>query len=315
MKITMNKTKEKLSIYAVLEKYEKHMMLNSFSQYTVDLVKRCFKNFNLFLDDENFLINDLSSDTIDDYILWLKEQGNKDTTINIKLSNLRMVFYWAMQKNYLEEFKINLIKEEKTIRKTYSERELTALLEKPDINKCLFGKYRDWVIVNFLLGTGSRSLTLLNVKIQDLDFDNNLITFTVTKNKTQMIVPMTMNLANVLTEYLTYRGGEPDNYLFCNARGEQITRAALKDAIRRYNKGCGVSTTSLHSYRHTFAKMFITNGGNLFVLQKLLGHKSIRSTQVYVNLLTNDLEKDYDKYNPLDVLINKNKKLHITMKK
>jgi integrase/recombinase XerD len=314
MKITMNKIKEELSINTVFKKYENHMLLNSFSMYTVDLVKRCYKNFNLFLDDENFLINDITSDVIDNYILWLRKQENKNTTINIKLSDLRMFFYWAMDKEYLNKFKINLVKEEKSIRKTYSEKELCELLKKPNIDKCIFGKYRDWVIVNFLLGTGARSLTLLNIKIKDLDFDNYLITFTTTKNKTPIIVPMAINLSNVLSEYLSYRKGNIDEYLFCNAYGEQLTRAALKDAIRRYNLQRGVSTTSLHSYRHTFAKMFITNGGNLFVLQKLLGHKSIRSTQVYVNLLTSDLEKDYDKYNPLDVILSKNKKDIIKMK-
>lgn len=311
----MTKNKERLNINSVFERYERHMTLNNFSPYTIKLVKRCYKDFMLFVDNDDFLIEDVTSDTIDDYILWLVKKENKDVTINIKLSDMRMFLYWAMEKGYLKEFKIKLVKEEKTIRKTYSENQLSALLEKPDVKTCTFIEYRSWVVVNFLLGTGARSMTTMHIKIEDVDFDNNLLTFTTTKNKSQMIVPMSINLSDILIEYLTYRGGEPNDYLFCDTKGQQVTRAGLRSSIYRYNKARGVDLTSLHSFRHTYAKMFIMNGGNLFVLQKLLGHKSIRSTQVYVNLLTDDLEKDYDKFNPLDVLMDKNKTKTIKMKR
>lgn len=276
MKITMNKIKEKVSINSIMEKYERHMVLNNFSQETIKLVKVIFNNFLLFLNDDNFLITNLDNEIIENYIMWLKEQENKNTTINIKLGSMRMFLYWAMKKEYCNEFKICLVKADKTIRKVYSENELNALLEKPNISKCLFSYYRDWVIVNFLLSTGARSNTLINIKIEHIDFDNNLIRFLITKNKTPQIVPMSINLAEILKEYLTYREGDSDDYLFCNVKGKQLTRNVLKDAIRRYNLKHGVALTSLHSYRHTFAKMFITNGGNLFVLQNLMAHSSIR---------------------------------------
>lgn len=311
----MIRNKEGLSINSAFERYERYMTLNNFSPYTINLVKRCYKDFMLFMGNDDFLIEDVTSDIKDDYILWLVKKGNKDITINNKLSDMRMFLYWAMEKRYLKKFKIKLVKEEKTIRRTYSENELSALLKKPDVKTCTFIEYRSWVVVNFLLGTGARSMTTMHIKIEDVDFDNNLLTFTTTKNKAQMIVPMSINLADILIEYLTYRGGEPNDYLFCDTKGQQVTRAGLKSSIYRYNKVRGVDLTSLHSFRHTYAKMFIMNGGNLFVLQKLLGHKSIRSTQVYINLLTHDLEKNYDKFNPLDALMDKNKTEIIKMRR
>ena len=71
-----------------------------------------------------------------------------------------------MNNQYLDKFKINLLKTEKPIKKTYTDKELRKLLKKPDLDKCNFAKYRNWVIVNFLLGTAVRSRTLRNMKVK-----------------------------------------------------------------------------------------------------------------------------------------------------
>jgi len=79
------------------------------------------------------------------------------------------------------------------------------------------------------------------------------------------------------------------------------------------NNKRGINKTSMYLFRHTFAKMFILNGGDVFRLQKILGHRSIEIFKEYVNMFTNDLKKDFDNFNPLEN-INKSKGKPIRIK-
>lgn len=177
---------------------------------------------------------------------------------------------YFMNNGFMEPFKIKLPKREKKIKETYTDQELERLLKKPDLKKCNFSEYRSWVLTNFLLGTGNRLSTISNIKIQDIDFDNSMILLSKTKNRTQQMVPLSQSLSVVLSEYLKYRQGEPDDYLFCNQYGGKMTKSGMESAIRRYNLSRGIRKTSLHAYRHTYAKTWVMEGGDIFRLQKLL---------------------------------------------
>jgi len=161
---------------------------------------------------------------------------------------------------YIEPFKITLLKAEKEIKETYTDSELMILLKKPKVSKCRFSEYRDWVFINYILATGNRLKTLINIKIHDIDFDNDTIILKKTKNKNQQIIPISNSLKIILLEYLRYRKGEENDYLFCNAKGEQLTRDSITSSISFYNRSRGIRKTSIHLFRHTFAKNWILNG-------------------------------------------------------
>ncbi|MPM76395.1 Tyrosine recombinase XerC [bioreactor metagenome] len=109
-------------------------------------------------------------------------------------------------------------------------------------------------------------------------------------------------LKQVLRRYVSQFRSEAtkDDYLFCNVGNQKLTSNALKCSIRSYNKSRGVNLTGVHAFRHTFAKNWIRNNGDVFSLQKILGHKSLEMTRRYVNMFSDDLKKDYDKYCPLE---------------
>jgi hypothetical protein len=79
-------------------------------------------------------------------------------------------------------------------------------------------------------------------------------------------------MCEILKEYLTYRKGEIDDYLFINAYGKQLTKGAFTKTIERYNTDRNINITSIHTFRHSFAKLYIKNSGDVFRLQKLLGN-------------------------------------------
>lgn len=270
------------------------------SDETIQYYERCYKSFANYL-GKDYLCEDIDSQTIDEYILYLKGTGKlKDITINTHLRGIRAILYYFMNNSYLEKFEITLIRYDKPIKETYTEEELAILLRKPDIKKCSFAEYRNWVIVNFAYGTAARVRTIVNIKIKDIDFYNGEICYSATKGRRQYIVPLSSTLEKIITEYLQYRTGEPDEYLFCNQFGEQMTKDSLKSAIYEYHKKRGIEKTGLHIYRHTFAKNWILNGGDIFRLQKILGHTTLEMVKEYVNMFGHDLKQDFDKFNPLE---------------
>ena len=184
---------------------------------------------------------------------------------------------------------------------TYTDDELIKLLQKPNLKTCKFVEYQCWVITNLLFSTGIRQRSLIHLKVEDIDFENRVLNVRVTKNRKVLLVPINNTLASILKEFLRHRQHKGnDDWLFCNVFGQQLVKSTCYNMLYQYNKGRGVQTTGIHRYRHTFAKQWIINGGNVVSLSRLLGHSNLTITQNYVNLLTSDLSKQVDEINLLD---------------
>lgn len=141
--------------------------------------------------------------------------------------------------------------------------------------------------------------------MKDIDFETNYVLLERTKNRKQQMIPLSRTIAMVLQEYLIYRIGTGDDYLFCSATGEQLTRFTFAQSIRRYNRNRGVMKTSVHLFRHTFANKWILAGGDIFRLQKILGHSSLEIVKEYVNMFNEDLKQDFDRFNPLEQMVSR----------
>ena len=255
------------------------------------------------------LIADVTETTIDDYILYKRSNTTCNAiSINSYLRSVRAFLYWCMEQGYLTPFRITIPKAEKKIKETYTDYELSLLLAKPNVNKVSFNRYKIWALSNYLFATGNRISSALSIKIKDLDFENNMITIQKTKNRKQQIIPMSKVLKDILIEYLSYRKGNGEDYVFCNEWGLQANIRTTQQSIADYNHSRGVNKTSAHLYRHTFAKKWILNGGDIFRLQKILGHSDLTVVREYVNMFSNEVAVDFDKFNPLDNLSSNAKK-------
>lgn len=131
------------------------------------------------------------------------------------------------------------------------------------------------MIVNFLLATGCRAATLVNLRIMDIDLSGGTAFFRHMKAGNQQAVPLSKTIVHILEEYLPYRNGQPNEPLFISEYGNALQVDVLESAIREYNHSCGVERTSFHLFRHTYARLFIMAGGDPFRLQKLLGHTDL----------------------------------------
>lgn len=301
--------KNNLTIEEAFSLFIRKCKIKNLTELSISSYEKKIVHFYEFKSKDD-LVKDINIDTVDNYILWLRDNTSaNDITINSYLRTLRAFIYYCQECGYTESFKIHLIKADKEIKETYTNEELARLLEEPDTNS--FSVYKTWVFENFLLGTGCRISTALNVKISDIDFNNGLIIYRKTKNRKQQIVPLSKSLEKVLNSYLEIRGGEQDDYLFCNEYGQKASERTYQQLVRRYNLKRNVNCTSCHAFRHTYARLAVINGMDCFRLQRMLGHSSLTVTKEYVELFGNDLAIDFDKFSPLDNL--KTKKQVIKM--
>lgn len=304
-----------LSVQDCFEKYIKKCTVRNLSEKTICVYRKHFRILIEYVDKDSPISN-ITSDIMDDFILYVKETHKcNDISINSLLRSIRAFLYFAMDNgNISPRFVIHMLKTEKKIKETYNHEELSLLLKKPNKDKCDFTEFRIWALTNYLLATGNRISSALNLRICDIDHDNGIIQIDKTKNRKSQLIPLSKTLEGVLTEYLSIRGGEPTDYVFCNSVGDKGDMRSYQESIAKYNIKRGVTKTSAHLYRHTFAKNWILNGGDIFRLQKILGHSDLTVVKEYVNMFSNDLSVDFDKFNPLDNLKLSNNKKSIRMK-
>ena len=188
--------------------------------------------------------------------------------------------------------------------------ELKKLLVQPVTDD--YCEWRSWAVVNWILATANREKTVCSIRMCDLNIPEKEIILPHLKNKKAQIIPMSSELAIVLKIFIReFRSDAKDNdYLFCNIAGERLSENALKLSVRKYNKSRDVERTSIHALRHTFAKYWIRNNGDVFRLQRLLGHSSLDMTRVYVNLFSEDLKEGFDNFSPLDRMSKKTSVKH-----
>lgn len=283
---------------------------------TINYYNQHNKKFLIFLKSKNITSTDqINNQTIDHYLVWLNNNFNiKTTSANIKIRAIRPFIYWMQEKEMIKikSFKIKELPESKRKeQEIYTEKELEKLLKKPNMKKVKFPEYRNWVIINFLLATGSRRHTTVNVKISDLNMETRKIKLYNFKRHQYYFIDFYNSFYNLIKEYLQIRKGEPDHFLFPTQYGNQLSPSGLTTAISRYNKERGVEKTSLHAFRRTFASIWIKNGGDPYILSDLLDHAEMEMTRRYVYMFQDD--KRVESFNPLESLNNKNKKNYINL--
>lgn len=244
-------------------------------------------------------VTEITETKLEDYILYLSdEKDNKPVSIATNMRHIRRFIKFCISRGYLGEIEVIVPKYDEVLKEPYSDEEMKLLLARPKTHNWV--EFRDWTMVNYFFSTGQRLSTALNIKVEDIDFLQKTVLLRWNKDKIQKRMPLSTALCDILKEYIERSALEVDNYLFIEYEGKKFTTRGAESAIKRYNESRGVAKTSIHAFRHSFARGYIINGGNPMVLQKLLNHKSLLQTMKYVNLYGNDVAKDLDLFNPLD---------------
>ena len=284
------------------------------TQKTIDTYSQHFSAIGKHLDTEKTM-SEIEELDLKLMILSMQESGLAANSIRSYTATLKSFFTWCNNEG-ITELNLKKYRAEETIKETYSAAELSLLLKKPNMKTCSFSEYRNWVIENFLVNCGCRAATVRNIQNRDVDLENRVIQARHTKNKKSLIIPLCTQMVNILIDYMSIRGGKLDDYLFPNEYGEMLTENALRCTIAKYNKRRGVQKTSIHLFRHTFAKMYLMDcGGNALMLQKLLGHSTLDMTRHYCEIFDAELTRDFDSFSPLSRLTSSSEKIKMPKRK
>ena len=240
----------------------------------------------------------LTRKDLESMVVSMRSSGLAHNTISSYCRVLRTFLNWCSRSG-MKVPELPNIKDKETVKETYTDEELLALLKRPGKN-CSFCDYRNWVMVSFLMNCGGRSASIRNIQIRDVDLEARQVILRHNKNGKIQAVPLCSQMVSILREYMPIRGGKSDEYLFCDQYGGMLSMNGLRLAVARHNKSRGVEKTSAHLYRHTFARKYLVDcGGDVFMLQRLLGHSTLKMTKHYCAIYDADIAKDFDRFSPL----------------
>ena len=238
------------------------------------------------------------------FLATLHERKLKRSTIGRKLAAMRAFYGFAVKKKWMPENPAKVLatpRQEKKVPSFLSEEEAAALLDLPATGKPV--DVRDRAILELLYGTGVRVSELAGADLEDVHLDERLVRVRG-KGKKERLVPFGRKAAEALRDYLRVRpallAGRPEERaVFVNYRGGRLTPRSVERMVRRAVARTAVSRRiSPHSLRHSFASHLLGRGADLRVIQELLGHASLATTQKYTHVDVRRLLDVYRKSHP-----------------
>ncbi len=240
------------------------------------------------VDFEAFLKKDLIKANLDDILRFLEKWTNRNT-INRKLSSINSFLKFCMKEDFIDSMPV--LKQFKISKK------LPVLLDNDEIMQSLkhikkdnWINYRDYAFILFLYATGTRVSEAIEIKKDDIN--NSWLKIRSAKGDKQRIVPIAQMALLSLNEYLNKREKKSE-YIWINYKGQKMSRITAFKITKKY------LNVSPHVLRHSYATSLILGGADLRVVQELLGHSSILTTQIYTHIEQKNLEQTVRKYHPL----------------
>lgn len=287
------------------------------SPKTIEWYDAFLGRFRAFLESNTFptRILEIKREHIRRFIIYLQAEARvprtdkslSPATIQGYVRTLKVLFSWAKREGHIGSNIMDGIpipKAPTRVINTFTSDQIARLIEM--CNQSNGGKYRNLVILLLLLDSGLRVSELIGIKIKDLDLSEGCIAIKRAKGSKERIVPIGSLVNKVLWKYVSIYRSQPltpkiDN-LFLTENGLALTKSGVQQMLRRFGKRADIAGVrcSPHTFRHTFAKNYLLNGGDIFSLQKILGHSSLASVRMYLNLFSIDIKKQHQRFSPVD---------------
>lgn len=280
---------EYIDKYLKYLEFERKLSINTIKSYFNDL-----KDFDLFF---NGNLLKLKYDDLKKYIATLQDKNSR--TISHYITVINSFYSFLVNDSIITDNPCSNLASPKLAKKLpnyLTEEEIDKLL---DINLITPYDYRNKAMMELLYATGLRITELCNLKIIDVDI-NNCIIRVMGKGKKERIVPVTDLALKYLSIYVTeYRNiilkDKVSDYLFISNSLTNISRQGFFKILKKECKRAGIEkNVSPHVLRHSFATHLLKHGADLRIIQELLGHEDISTTQIYAHLVNEKIKKDYE---------------------
>ncbi|MFD1357348.1 tyrosine-type recombinase/integrase [Fictibacillus halophilus] len=297
--------------FAVQDFYEDREFKN-LSPKTITAYKDILSQFFGFcLEQEVLNVQDITVNTVKQYLLHCQKRGNNATTTNSKLQRIRAFLNYMVECEVIEKNPAKRVqKAREDIRidvfTDYHIKQMLNYYRRLRNREHAFHSYRDHTVIITLLGTGLRLSELCSMKWTDINFVQHTM-YVFGKNRRKESIPIAEKCIQELSAYRMYCehffGKENINeYVFTNRENKPLTPNAVQNVFKRLSKIMNFRDVRLssHTFRHTFCQKCIHAGMSTFAIQKLMRHSSIAVTEKYSAMWGNDLKEQNEKYNPLN---------------
>lgn len=271
-----------------------------YSKNTISSYKIVIEKFILSINNKE--ISKINEEDIKKFIEFDKSNGNSFKTIQNNLNVLKTFFTFLQIEEVIKENpldKIDTPKVKKTLPKVLSNKEVEKLL---DIDFEDIYSYRNKAMIELMYSSGLRVSELVNIKVFDLNLDIGNIRV-LGKGSKERIIPIDECAIHYLKLYIDYYrpifNKNNIDYLFLNNRGGKISRQSFFKILKSLALKKGIKKDfSPHTLRHSFATHMLENGADLRIIQELLGHSDISTTEIYTHVSDNMVNKNYKYYHP-----------------
>lgn len=250
-------------------------------------------------------IEQTKKEDIINFILKLKDRGLSTNTVSRKLAAIKNFYRFLVLERYLESDITSVLDAPKLWKKlpeVLSLDEVEKLLKCPNLKNWL--GIRDRAALELMYATGMRVSEVTNLSLDDLNFEIGFIRCKG-KGQKERIVPLGKEAKKAILRYLKdvrpnlSKEGKPNNYLFLTRLGMKVSRQTFWKMVKKYLKQAKIKKdTSPHTLRHSFATHLLERGADLRIIQEMLGHADISTTQIYTHINKERLKSIHKKYHP-----------------
>lgn len=300
-----------MRIEVAMQEFLAEKSIENASKNTIDTYKYLFENLLEWCKDQGIEnIEDITPRVLRQYFAYLKEvRKNNSVSVNTKHKLLTTFFNFLVDEEIVDHNPVKAIKRARVEKrmKVYTDeqvKQIMAYLRRRRRRETTFYAFRDYTAFVILIGTGMRVGELVNLKWEDVDFKNRTLKL-FGKARAEQIMPLSDKLVSELAfwqNYCTDVFGKLPEYVITDRQGRKATENSIKCFFKRLSDIMGFRCCA-HSCRHYFAKKWIQSGGDLYTLSKMLRHKNIRTTTLYLQFFTDELREKNEKFNPLAELI------------
>lgn len=286
-------------------KYKRYLLLEKgLSSNTIDAYMADLQKVLDFAESRNLSLSEISFQHLEEFLAGLYDTGIKARSVARILSGVKSFFQFLMLDGYIEEDPSQLLESPKVGLKlpvVLSVEEIDAILSQIDLSTA--EGTRNYAIIETLYSCGLRVSELTNLRFSDLFFDEGFIRVQG-KGSKQRLVPISETAILKINNYLLHRSRQTvkrgyEDVLFLSSRGSAISRVTVFYYIRQYAEAAGIKKEiSPHVFRHSFATHLLERGANIRVIQEMLGHEKITTTEIYTHIDRNFLRQEIIEHHP-----------------
>lgn len=285
-----------------IEKFLEHLKLDlNYSEQTIKSYQQDIDSFKNYLNSKGTDIEQANPQLIRMYLSKEMKDGKTKVTCCRRIAGLRHFYEYLVRSNFIRENPFLFVgapkKEIRYPEALYLEQVESLFAKNKERTDDL--KYRDQAIIELLYATGVRVSELVNIKMNAVDFRNRTIRVFGKGRKERMVI-FSKSCQKTLAEYIRNNPlKQSKDYLFTNAKGEQLTTRGVEYILDQIQNKCGIQLgLHPHMLRHTFATHLLEGGADLRVIQELLGHESINTTQIYTHITEEAMRQQFNISHP-----------------